>query len=112
MGKRNYSEEFRRDAVELYRVTPGATVEQIAEELGCSKTALCRWLATAGLATRGPRSLLREAAAKPGTDESPADELERLRREVKALQADKQRLMTEREILRKAAKYFAGEAGW
>jgi hypothetical protein len=34
MVKKNYSEEFRRDAVELYRVTEGATVAQIAADLG------------------------------------------------------------------------------
>jgi len=27
MARKTYSEEFRRDAVELYRSTPGATVE-------------------------------------------------------------------------------------
>ncbi|WP_460756531.1 hypothetical protein [Myceligenerans cantabricum] len=44
--------------------------------------------------------------------ETPAEELERLRGEVKQLRADKTLLETEREILRKAAKYFAGETTW
>ena len=30
MAKKNYSEEFRRDAVKLYRDTDGATVAGIA----------------------------------------------------------------------------------
>src|SRR6478609_10350650 len=39
MARKNYSEEFRRDAVELYRVTEGATVAQIAADLGIAQRA-------------------------------------------------------------------------
>jgi transposase len=38
--------------------------------------------------------------------------LARLRAENQALRADKNRLSTERDILRSAAKYFAGETNW
>ncbi len=34
VARKTYSEEFRRDAVELYRTTPGATVVGIAADLG------------------------------------------------------------------------------
>ena len=34
MARKNYSEEFRRRAVDLYESTPGATVRGIAEDLG------------------------------------------------------------------------------
>jgi transposase len=34
MARKNYSEEFRRQAVDLYESTPGATVRGIAEDLG------------------------------------------------------------------------------
>ena len=47
----------------------------------------------------------------PGA-ESPEQELARLRSEVKALRATEARLSTERDILRSAAKYFAGETNW
>ncbi|MFI2791229.1 transposase, partial [Kitasatospora sp. NPDC018614] len=40
MAKKNYSEEFRRDAVELYRDTGGATVAGIAADLGVSHGSL------------------------------------------------------------------------
>jgi len=44
--------------------------------------------------------------------ETPEQELARLRAEVGQLRADKTRLATERDILRSAAKYFAGETNW
>ena len=43
---------------------------------------------------------------------NPEQELARLRVEVSQLRADKTRLSTERDILRSAAKYFAGETNW
>ena len=36
MARKNYSEEFRRQAVDLYESTPGATVRGIAEDLRIS----------------------------------------------------------------------------
>jgi transposase len=38
--------------------------------------------------------------------------LARLRAENKALPAEQAKLATERDILRSAAKYFAGETNW
>ena len=52
MARKNYSEEFRRDAVELYRVTEGATVAQIAADLGVAHGPLSAWLKAAGVAIR------------------------------------------------------------
>lgn len=34
MARKNCSDKFRRQAVELYESTPGATVRGIAEDLG------------------------------------------------------------------------------
>lgn len=44
MARKNYSDEFRRQAVELYESTPGATVRGIAEDLGIERGTLrgCR----------------------------------------------------------------------
>jgi len=44
--------------------------------------------------------------------ETAEQELARLRAENKALRAAEARLSTERDILRSAAKYFAGETNW
>lgn len=50
MARKNYSEDFRRDAVELYRVTEVATVAQIAADLGTAHGSLSASLRTAGVA--------------------------------------------------------------
>jgi transposase len=113
MGRKHYSAEFMASAVALYRDTEGATIADIARDLGCSKTALNKWINDAGVATRGPRgSRSRPATSDPAKVETPAEELARLRAEVRALSADKRKLETERDILRSAAKYFAGETRW
>ena len=49
MARKTYSEEFRRDAVELYRSTPGATVVGIAADLGIMDSTLSAWLKAAGV---------------------------------------------------------------
>ena len=49
VARKTYSEEFRRDAVELYRSTPGATVVGIAGDLGVMDTTLSAWLKAAGV---------------------------------------------------------------
>lgn len=40
MARMNYSAEFRRQAVDLYESTPGATVRGIAEDLGVERGTL------------------------------------------------------------------------
>jgi transposase len=110
VARKTYSEEFRRDAVELYRTTPGATVVGIAADLGIMDGTLSAWLKAAGVEIHrrpGGRS------APPGPkDETPEQELARLRSRVAELEADQRKLNSERDILRAAAKYFAGETRW
>jgi transposase len=105
-----YSEEFRRDAVELYRTTEGSTVASIAADLGIMDATLSGWLKAAGVPVRGryPRP---DGGPPPG-DESADQELVRLRARVAELEANERKLGAERDILRAAAKYFAGETRW
>ncbi|WP_448221621.1 IS3 family transposase [Gordonia iterans] len=116
MARKHYDDEFRRSAVDLYETTPGATVRSIAEDLGIERGTLRDWLdkfgtgrktGHDGMATRSP---LRRRSAGPAdgapADQTPEQELIRLREQVKHLQIDNTKLTTEREILRKAAKYF------
>ncbi len=105
MARKTYSEEFRRDAVELYRVTEGATITKIAGDLGITDATLSAWIKAAGVTVRG-----RHGAAVVQVDAG--DELARLRARVSELKANERTLATERDILRAAAKYFAGETTW
>ena len=90
---RPYPPEFRAEAVRLARGGE-KSIPALAADLGISSEALRHWL--------------RQADADDGRGQSGAlttderEELRRLRREVKVLQQ-------EREILRKAAAYFAKE---
>ena len=110
MARKNYPDEFKRDAVALYRDTEGATITVIAAELGVSEATLSAWCKAAGVPIRH-RKPVSAAATSPGV-ETAEQELARLRAEVKDLQAEKTKLATERDILRSAAKYFAGETNW
>src|SRR5436305_12484444 len=88
-----YAEAFRRDAVTLYR-SSGKRLEEIAADLGVSRESLRKWVQQAKVdAGEGPAGALT-------TDER--EELRRLRRE-------NQTLAMEREILKKAAAFFAKE---
>ena len=110
MARKNYPDEFKRDAVALYRDTEGATITQIAAELGVSEATLSAWCKLAGVPIRHRRGA---GVTEPATGlETPEQELARLRAENKTLRANEARLSTERDILRSAAKYFAGETNW
>jgi transposase len=119
MARKTYSEEFRCQAVDLYESTPGATFRGIAADLGISRHTLQDWVATRGRAsTAGTTS----ATATPRATSSPRPgptragsaqaELAALRARVAALETENTLLATERDILRQAAKYFAGETRW
>ena len=125
MARKNYSEEFRRQAVDLYESTPGATQRGIAADLGIERATLARWVEVygSGKKTTGdgttvssPSQARRRktpsgAGLEPET-ESPEAKLARLEAENAELRAETAKLTTEREILRQAAKYFAGETNW
>jgi transposase len=139
MARKTYSDEFRRQAVDLYESTPGATFKGIAADLGISRGALAEWVRVLGTGTTTPVSTVSgagspgaapgassgsAAAARPargpasgpvpglGRGESPAARIARLEARVAELEAETTKLSTEREILRSAAKYFAGETNW
>lgn len=87
MGKR-YGEEFKEEAVRLAR-SGERPVNRIAEELGVSRTALRTWMV--------------EGSSVMPTGETKEEELQRLRRENRTLQL-------ERDILKKATAFFAKES--
>ena len=119
MARKNYSEDFRRRAVDLYESTPGATVRGIAEDLGIVRGTLRQWLeaygtgkktAADGTATSSPLQP-KPVIAERG-EETSAQRIVWLEGRVAELEVETTKLTTEREILRQAAKYFAGETRW
>jgi transposase len=94
LGTYRYSAEFRTDAVALVR-SSDRPLAQVARDLGVNHETLRLWVKTAQRA---------EDPAAVAEDAKDA-EIARLRKQVRELE-------TEREILRKAAKYFARETGW
>jgi transposase len=89
-----YPEEFRREAIEFAR-TSSKSQREIAEDLGISDVTLRNWVKRAE----------RDEGKRPdGLSTDEREELHRLRRE-------NQTLRMEREILKKAAAFFARETG-
>jgi len=115
MARKHYTDEFRRQAVDLYESTEGATFKGIADDLGLARGTLAQWVSALGTGTTtastGPATPP-SSASPPGRAESHAARLARLEARVRELEAEKVKLSTEREILRSAAKYFAGETNW
>lgn len=93
MGRRReYTPEFRAAAVQMVR-TSGQSIRQVALNLGVSNQMLGVWLRQFEAADSEPL-----AAAE-------RQELVELRRRVRSLEA-------ERDILKKAAAFFAQESDW
>jgi transposase len=89
-----YPAEFRREAVELVR-TSGRSTAEVARSLGICDATLYNWV-------KADKEAQERAANPSALTESEQAELRRLRKEVIDLKTD-------REILRKAAAYFARE---
>jgi len=110
MARKNYTDEFRRQAVDLYESTPGATLRGIADDLGISRGTLADWVKTFG--TGSTTAAISTPRTPTGRPETPAEKVARLEAENAQLRADMAKIETEKSILRQAAKYFAGETNW
>jgi len=92
--RRKFTAQFKAEAVRLCQVGD-RSVGQVARDLDLTETALREWVKLAEVdAGKGPPGALTSAER---------EELTRLRRENK-------RLQMEREILKKAAAFFAKES--
>ncbi len=91
-ARRQFTDEFKAGAVRLV-VDEGRTIAQVARELDLTPSSLALWVKHA----RADRD-----GGKTGRTTEERAELATLRREVRVLR-------TERDILRKAAAFFAKE---
>ncbi|WP_204011107.1 transposase [Virgisporangium aurantiacum] len=106
---KHYSAEFRADAVALYHSRPDATIRSVAEDLGVNPETLRNWIRLADGRRKGPAVVRAEPAASAPGSGSAASQVEA---ENAALRRRVRELEEERDILRKAARYFAGETRW
>ena len=91
MGRSNkYPEEFRREAVELYRSSDRPRVE-VAKSLGISDNSLAAWV--------------KQAERNEAPDALDADE----RAELERLRKENRELRREKDFFRLAAAHFAKE---
>ena len=88
-----YAPEFRAEAIRLVR-EGGRTPKQLAADLGCSEASISGWLKQADV-DAGRRS--------DGLTTAERDELRQLRAENRVLRI-------ERDLLKKAAAFFAKES--
>jgi transposase len=89
--RRSFTPEFKAHTVELVR-TSGKSVGEVCRDLDLTETAVRRWVAQADV----------DAGRRDGLTTAEREELSRLRRENRVLR-------DERDILKKAAAFFAKE---
>lgn len=90
MKRREFTEEFRREAIRLVE-TSGLTLKQVSQDLGIGLSTLTRW-----------KQIYRSDDVPPEPDADLSKELGRLRKENDLLRA-------ERDLLKKATAFFAKE---
>lgn len=88
---RSYTAEFKEEAVRLALRSP--SISDVADNLGIPKATLHTWV-----------------KADPSQKDSSKEELLALSTEFKALKKELNQVKEEREILKKAAVYFARES--
>ena len=101
MAKKAYSAEFKADAVALYLSDPSHTFDGIGNDLGVSRETLRNWVRAERKRTGTPTA---DRPRKPASTGGVSSESV-LEEENRQLKAQIRKLETEREILRRAAKY-------
>ena len=93
--RRQHAEEFKIEAVRLLLNRGERTVSEIAENLGVNPNQLQRWRKRYEKEVLNPREHARETAEQT---------------EIRRLKKENEQLRMEREILKKAAAFFAKES--
>jgi len=94
-----YSLGFKEQVVRRI-VEDGMTVPEVSKSLGIAKWAIYEWVSKA-----------RKKSAKPGKTASGGEYRETEGEELRRLRKENERLRMEKEILKKAAAFFAKEEG-
>jgi transposase len=94
MSSQRFAPEFKDEAVRQV-LERGYAVTEVAQRLGVSAHSLYKWI----------------KAVKPNKSEQHATELVEAKSEILRLRAQLRRTEEERDILKKAAAYFAREPG-
>ncbi len=90
--RRAFTSQFKAETVAFIRSHPDKSLTQVCQELHLSRTAVARWVEQAEI----------DSGQRDGLTTAEREELVRLRRENRVLRE-------EREILKKAASFFARE---
>ena len=93
--RQDYTKEFKNDAVKLV-IEQGYSTNEVGRRLGINQTNVSRWV----------REYRRENEPSVNGGATRSE----LENEVKRLHKENQRLRMEREILKKAAAFFANES--
>ena len=92
MSNQRYTPEFKDEAIRQV-IDRGHSVAEVSERLGVSTHSLYKWI----------------NAVKPDKSEQHEHELLEAKREILNLRAELRRAEEERDILKKAARYFASQ---
>jgi transposase len=92
--RKEFTDEFKSDAVRLV-TEQGYSCTEVGKRLGISHTNISRWVRQHREQSENPKH--------PGS-------LLEMEKEVKQLRKENKRLLMEREILKKAAAFFANES--
>ena len=87
--KARYTEEYKKEALELWRNT-GRSAAKVAAELGIRPPLLYRWVSL----ERGPNG--------PKAEPKPRRSVEELEGEIRRLRAETAKLLEQREVLKKS----------
>lgn len=94
-ARQSYTKEFKNDAVKLV-IEQGYSTSEVGRRLGINQTNVSRWV--------------REYRQENEPSVNGSATRNELENEVKRLFKENQRLRMEREILKKAAAFFANES--
>lgn len=101
-----YTKEFRADAVAMLR-RGDASMRRIADDLGISVWTLRDWWRASQTADVKKKKGV--SVSKASANETDKERADRLERELRAAQREVESLKRDRELLKKAAAFFAKE---